>query len=116
VACTGFYRANRHVQLSRDMLIIKTPQEIRSVAFAFDDQPVPAHRPLSSAEKAIQAIAFTGEEFAKLPRSHKVRIEAVTAHGTVRHELDLRGLAGALENINAGCPATDVPVRRRPRS
>lgn len=113
VACTGFYRANRHVQLSKDTLIIQTPEEVRAVAFGFDDQPVGAQRPLSAGEKDLKAIAFEGEEFKSLARSGKVRVEVETPQGTMRHELDLRGLAGALQNIEQGCPVpADKPVRR----
>jgi hypothetical protein len=119
VACTGFYRANRHVQLSKDMLIIQTPDEVKGVAFGFDDQPMGLQRPLSAGEKDLKGIAFTGEDFAKLPKSRKVRIDVETAQGTMRSELELNGLAGALENINAGCPVpspAQKPVRHRHRS
>ena len=113
VACTGFYRANRRVQLSKDALIIEMPEEVKAVAFGFDDQPVGAQRPLSAGEKDLKAIALEGEDFKSLARSRKVRLEVVTPQGTMRHELDLRGLPGALENIEQGCPVpADGPVRR----
>jgi hypothetical protein len=120
VACTGFYRANRHVQLSKDMLIVRTSEDVKSVAFGFDDGAMGAQRPLSDSEKDLKAIAFTGDDFAKLANAHKVRIAAVTPQGTMRHELQLDGLAGALENIDKGCPVPaekhDKPRRRRFRS
>jgi hypothetical protein len=116
VACTGFYRANRHVQLSKDMLVIKTVEEVTKVAVGFDDEPMSAPRPLSTAEKDLKAIAFTGEDFTKLARSRKLRIEVETPQGTMRHELDLTGLAGALDNIDKGCPVpADAPAPRRKR-
>lgn len=119
VACTGFYRANRQVQLSGDTLIIKTQEEVKSVALGFDNQPPGAQRPLSAGERELKAIAFTGEDFTRLVNSRKVRIDAVTPHGTMRHELELAGIAGALDNIAKGCPLPDDhtrPVRGRPRS
>ena len=109
VACTGFYRANRHVQLSKDTLIIKTIEEVNSVAFGFDDHVPGAQRALSTGEKELKAIAFTGDDFRKLAGSYKVRIDAATAQGTIRHELELTGLAGALENIEKGCPVPAAP-------
>lgn len=113
VACTGFYRADRHVQLSKDTLIVQTTEEVKAVALGFDDQPVGAQRPLSAGEKDLKAIALEGEDFKSLARSRKVRMEVVTPQGTMRHELDLRGLAGVLENIEQGCPVpADKPVRR----
>lgn len=116
VACTGFYRADRHVRLSKDTLVVKMPDEVKAVAFGFDDQPVGAPRPLSDGEKELQAITFTGDEFARLAQSRKVRIDEVTSQGTMRHELDLRGLAGALENIGNGCPVPqDKPQHQRRR-
>ena len=117
VSCTGFYRANRHVQLSKDMLVIQTGDEVKGVAFGFDDQPMGAQRPPSTGEKDAKSVAFTGEDFAKLAKSRKVRIEEATPQGTMRHELELNGLAGALENINAGCPLPPQrPVRGKHRS
>ena len=120
VACTGFYRANRHVQLSKDMLVIKTPEEVKTVAFGFDDQPMGAQRPLTAGEKELKAIALTGEDFAKLAQSRKVRIEVETGQGTMRHELELNGIVGALDNIDKGCPvpadAPATPKHRRLRS
>jgi hypothetical protein len=120
VACTGFYRANRQVQLSKDMLIVQTtPLDVTGVAFGFDDQPVGASRPLSAGEQEIKAIAFSGDDFVKLAHSSKVRIEVETPQGTLRHELQLDGLAGALDNIEKGCPvpanAPAAPNRRRLR-
>ncbi|HTH79513.1 MAG TPA: hypothetical protein VL593_11075 [Ramlibacter sp.] len=36
--------------------------------------------------------------------------------GTMRHELELKGLAGALDNIDKGCPApADPPQQKRRR-
>jgi hypothetical protein len=115
VACTGFYRANRRVQLSKDTLIIKTPEEVTGVAFGFDDQPMDASRALSAGENDLKAIAITGEDFAKLARSRKLRIEVGTPQGTMRHELELNGLAGALENIEQGCPVPAEPIQPKRR-
>lgn len=112
VACTGFYRANRNVQLGRDMLVIKAPAvEVEGVAFAFDGESMPARRPPSAGEKDIPGVAFTGADFARLARAQKVRIELGTPQGTMQHDLELAGLAGALDNINAGCP---VPAEKAP--
>jgi hypothetical protein len=121
VACTGFYSANRRVQLSKDMLVIQTPDDVKSVAFGVDDQPMGSQRALSADEKDLKGIAFTGEDFAKLAKGRKLRIDVATAQGTMRHEFELNGLAGALENINAGCPVpkpapAQKPVRRKHRS
>ena len=116
VVCTGFYRANRHVQLTKDMLVIQTPEEVRDVSFAFDDHAAGAPRPLSAGEKDLKAVAFTGDDFARLAKSHTVRIDATNAQGVVRHDLELNGLPGALENINAGCPVQALPKRGRHRS
>jgi hypothetical protein len=121
VACTGFYTANRRVQLSKDMLVVQTPEDVKSVAYGVDDQPMGTHRALSADEKDLKGIAFTGDDVAKLAKGRKLRIDVATAQGTMRNELDLNGLAGALENINAGCPVpkpatAQKPVRRKHRS
>jgi hypothetical protein len=121
VACTGFYRANRRVQLSRDALVIETGEDVKSVAFGLDDQPMGAQRPLTAGESDLKAVAFSGEDFVRLAGSRKVRVEMVTPQGTLRNELSLDGLAGALDNIGKGCPvppdkAKPKPKRRRLRS
>ena len=115
VACTGFYRANQRVQLSKDMLVLKSNDDIDSVAFGYDDQPMGPTRPLSAGEKDVKGIVFTGDDFAKLASSRKLRIDAITAQGTVHHELELNGLPAALANINAGCPVP-APVKTKARS
>lgn len=114
VACTGFYRANARVQLSKDTLAIKVPVEVRSVAFGFDGAPLPAARPLSAAERQVGAIALMGDDFARLARSRQLTIEVATAAGLQRHVLQLHGLAGALANIHAGCPSDGKRRLRRP--
>jgi hypothetical protein len=111
VACTGFYRASRRVQLSKDMLAIKTAEDVNSVAVGFDDGPLGAARPLTPGEKDLKAIAFTGDDFAKLSHSNKLRIEVETPQGVMRHEFELNGLAGALDNIDKGCPVPADPPK-----
>jgi hypothetical protein len=117
IACTGFYRANGHVQLSKDTLIIKTPEEAKGVAFGFDDRAPGPQRPLSAGERELKAIAFSGDDFKALTSSKKVRIDVETPQGIMRHELELNGLAAALDNIDKGCPVPDAPktqpARRR---
>jgi hypothetical protein len=116
VACTGFYRANRRVQLSKDMLVVKTAEEVKSVAFGFDDAPLGAPRPLTAGENDLKAIAFMGDDFTKLAHSKKLRIEVQTAQGVMRHELELNGFAGALDDIDKGCPVpADPPQAKRRR-
>jgi hypothetical protein len=116
VVCTGFYSANPRVQLTKDTLVIETADDVKGVAFTFDDQAAGAPRPLSANEKDLKAVAFTGEDFAKLSKSYKVRIDSTTAQGVMRHEFDLNGLAGALENIKVGCPVQALPKRGKRRS
>jgi hypothetical protein len=116
VTCTGFYRAHPHVQLAKDTLVIQMEDEVKGVSFGFDDQPMGPLRPLSASESDLKGIAFSGDDFARLATSRKVRIDAVTAQGTVHHELELEGLPAALENINAGCPVPAPPQRGKPRS
>jgi len=109
IACTGFYRANRHVQLSKDTLIIQTPEDVTGVAFGYDGQAPGALRPLTTGEKELKAIAFSGDDFNALAKSRKVRIDVQTAQGVMRHELELNGLAAALDNIDKGCPVPAAP-------
>jgi hypothetical protein len=115
VACTGFYRANRRVQLSKDMLVVKTAEDVKSVALGFDDAPFGSPRPLTASEHDLKAIAFAGDDFAKLSHSNQLRIEVETPQGVMRHELELNGLAGALDNIDKGCPVPADPPKPVPK-
>lgn len=113
VACTGFYRGHRGVQLGKDMLVIKSPVGLKSVALGFDAAPLRPARPLRPAEEQRNAVVLAGEEFAQLKKSTRLRIEAVTDQGSGSQELDLQGFAEALKNIEAGCPLPQERQRRQ---
>jgi hypothetical protein len=116
VQCTGHYRANSHVQLTKDRLVLQTPEEVSGVSFAFDGQEPSAIRPISASEKELKSVVFTGEEFATLVKSRKLRVDTATAQGVMRHDLELDGLPAALENIHAGCPVQSAPSKGKPRA
>jgi hypothetical protein len=113
VACTGFYRGHRGVQLSKDMLIIKSPVALKSVALGFDAAPMRPARPMQSVEEQMGAVVIAGDDFAQLKKSTRLRIDAVTDQGTGSHELDLQGLAETVKNIESGCPLPGEPLRRQ---
>ena len=65
---------------------------------------LPAPRDLTKAEQEVGAFALTGTDFARLRTGRKLRIGVTTAAGTRTLVLELAGLAGALDVIDAGCP------------
>ena len=111
VGCTGFYRAHRGVQLSKDALILKSPVALNSVGLLLDGAPLRRPGPPSKTEDSLGAVVLTGAEFEALAKASTLTLELVTAQGPQRVVVTLRGFAAALENIHAGCPVPDRPLR-----
>ena len=112
VACTGFYKSYRGIQLTQDSLIVKVADDMQSIAIGLGDRLRPA-RPPEEIEKELRAVVFRGDTFDQLRRAKRLKIEVLTAKGTSLHDLTLQGMRGALENIAAGCPAPDEPLRKK---
>jgi hypothetical protein len=108
VACTGFYKDRRGIQLSEDTLIVRVPDDIQSVAVGYGDKMRPA-RPPEDIEKEMRAIVFRGADFDRLRRTKIIKLEISTARGQIQHELNVQGINAALLNIASGCP---VPADR----
>lgn len=108
VACTGFYKDRRGIQLSEDTLIVKVPDGIETVAIGYGDKMRPA-RPPEDIEREMRAVVFRGADFDRLKRTRIIKLEISTARGQLRHELNVQGINAALLNIASGCP---VPAER----
>jgi hypothetical protein len=112
VACTGFYKSYRGIQLTQDTLIVKVTDDMQSVAIGFGDK-MRAPRPPEDIEKEMRAVVFKGASFDQLRRAKRLKLEVLTTKGSSLHDLKLQGLNGALENIAAGCPEPDQPLRKK---
>ena len=105
VTCTGMYRINRNVQVNKDGLVFRTPVHINTISLGYDDQAMGAARAPTAAEREAGAVTIAGSDFAQLTKRGRLKIDVVTNDGAkTRHDLDLQGLAGAVKNIEAGCP------------
>lgn len=111
VGCTGFYRAHRGIQLSKDALILKSPVALNAVGLLLDGAALRKPGPLSKTEESMGAVVLTGAEFGALAKASTLTLELGTAEGPQRVVVPLRGFAAALENIHAGCPVPDRPLR-----
>lgn len=112
--CTGFHMGHAGLQLSKDSLIIRTPGDLQSIGLRYGDEPAPAARPPSAAEKQIGAVMIAGPEFEKLRRSQTLGLDIQTSQEHAKHMLKLNGIEGVLKNIEAGCP-TPKAVERADR-
>ena len=108
VACTGFYKAHRGIQLSEDSLIVRVPDDVQDITIGYGDKMRPA-RPPEDIEKELRAVVFRGADFDRLRRTRIIKLEISTARGQIRHELNVQGINAALLNIASGCP---VPAER----
>ena len=106
VACTAFLKGHPAMQLSKDMMIFKVPKQARvgSVAIAFDREVLRGPRELTQAEQDAGAIVLAGGDFERLTRARVLRLVVHGGEGTRNLRLDLTGIVGALEVVNA-CPA-----------
>ena len=112
VTCTAFYRAHREVQLSQDELIVKLPKAVDRVAVGYDGAPAPP-RALDAAEQQMGAVVIRGAQFERLRQSRQLRFDVFGAEGKTSHDLQLAGIAQALDNIAAGCPEPPEGLRVR---
>jgi hypothetical protein len=114
VACTGFYKAHRGIQLSEDSLIVRIPDDMQEITIGYGDKMRPP-RPPEDIEKDLRAVVFRGADFDRLRRTRTVKLEIATAKGTVRHEMNVQGINAALLNIASGCPVPAERVMAQPQ-
>ncbi|MBC5764927.1 hypothetical protein [Ramlibacter albus] len=101
VACTGFYRHNPRVQLSRDTFIVKLPKEahVRSVALGFGRGELRPPRPLTSAEQSLGAVVLEGADFEQMVKSRMLFVLMEHGDGKKPLRFDLRTIEPALAAI-----------------
>jgi len=109
-ACTGFYKAHRGIQLSPDALILKFDGHLQQVTVSFNDKPGQP-RALRDVEQQMNAVVFSGPDFEQLKKSRKATVDVETDRGHNSQQMALKGINDALENIAAGCPVPDEPLR-----
>lgn len=103
--CTGIYKNNYGIQLTKDTLYISVPGGIQSVTLRFGDEPAQPFRLATEMEKKVGVIILTGSVFQKLQSVSRLRYQSSTLVDSVKSgDLDLTGLATALNSIKSGCP------------
>src|SRR5205823_5307074 len=114
VACTGFYKDHRGIQLSKDSLILKFDGELQQVTIALNGKAGTARAP-QDIEQQVHAVVLTGPDFERLNSLKKITVEVETDKGRHTQNMTLAGMKDALENMALGCPVPDesvVPARR----
>jgi hypothetical protein len=105
VTCTGIYKENNGVQLTKDSLYVSVKGGLESVTLRFDDKPAQSMRLAEKMEKEVRAIIITGTDFSELSESSRLRIQALTlVRGVVNEDFNLTGIKDALESIRTSCP------------
>jgi hypothetical protein len=111
VSCTGLYKTNNGIQLSRSEMYVSVKGGIQLITLRFDDSPAESSRLPEKMEKDVRAIIIDGADFNKLQESKRLRVQTLTlVSGIVSEDLDLTGLQEALASIKADCPVQAAPV------
>lgn len=105
VNCTGIYKENNGIQMTKDKLFVSVKGGIQSVTLRFGDKPARPLRLPEEMEKKIGSIIISGSDFSELVESNRLRVEAATlVRGIANEDLDLSGIKDALESIKGDCP------------
>ncbi len=105
VTCTGIYKKDYAKQLVADRLFVSVRGGISSVTLRFDDEPAQSLRLATDTEKNINSVIINDAHFDALIRSSRLRMQVLTLVSGVQNiDLDLKGIADAVENIRADCP------------
>lgn len=105
VNCTGIYKENYGIQLTKDTLYVSVRGGLRSVTLRFGEKPARPLRLAEDMEKRVDSIIISGTDFAELLEGDRLRIQASTlVSGIATEDLDISGINSALENISNGCP------------
>lgn len=111
VNCTGIYKENYNIQLSKDALYVTVGIGIKGVTLRFNDKPALPYRLADEKEKFARTIIISGGEFSELIESDRLRLEALTLMPSiVSEDLDLKGIKDALNSIGNGCPVDSASI------
>lgn len=104
-SCTGIYKGDRSIQLTREALYISVQGGIESITLRFGEQAAERLRLPTDIEKKVRAVSISGNSFQKLLGSDRLRVQVLTlVRGIATFDLDLSGIDAAVENIQNGCP------------
>jgi hypothetical protein len=102
-SCTGIYNNNFRIQLTEKELYIVVRGSLQAYKFRFDDRP-PSNMILADdMEKRLNTIIIRAN-FKKALGSNRLRVSASTYSSSEDFDIDLTGMADAVETIKDGCP------------
>ncbi|MFM7341234.1 MAG: hypothetical protein ACKO3Q_00890 [Betaproteobacteria bacterium] len=105
VSCTGIYKSNYGIQLSRDSLFIRVPGGLQSVTLRFGENPPLPMRMPQKLEKDVGSLILEGTELAQAVDTQRLRVQVLTlVRGVFTEDLDTTGLQAAAQHIREGCP------------
>lgn len=106
-SCTGIYNNNLRIQLTERELFISVRGSLRAYKFRFDDRPASNLILADDMEKRLDTIIIRAN-FKKALGSSRLRVNASTYSSSKDYDLDLTGIADAVENIKSGCPGEPI--------
>lgn len=105
VSCTGIYKDDRSIRLTRDALHITVQGGIESITLRFGEEPPEKARLASDTERRTRAISIAEKDFSRLLDYPRLRVQVITlVRGTANFDIDLAGVDGAVQNILDDCP------------
>ena len=105
IKCTGVYKGNYGIQLSKEALFIQVRGGIETVAIRFGDNPPQATRLPTAMEKKIGLVILKNSDYDQVVGGERLRVQVYTTLRDVQeNDLDLTGIKEAWESIASECP------------
>lgn len=107
ISCTGIYKSDYAVQLTKDRLHLSVPDGVRGITLRFGDEPARSTRLPDRMEERLSIVTLAADEFSDLLRTNRLRVRVLTLlSGLEDFDLDVRGIQAAVDNIQSGCELT----------
>lgn len=115
--CVAIYKDDYGTQLTADTLYIHISGGPESYRFRFDDDPAGSMALTTPIDKKLDSIQVNGDNFRRLLAAHRLRYSTVTMIGNgVDGDLDVTGVAEAVQNISGGCAGNPLSGGIAPKS
>jgi hypothetical protein len=113
--CTAIYKGDYGIQLTDHALFIHINGGPQGFRLRFDDDPAGPLKLATDIQKKIDVIEVDGSNFTRLLDAHRLRYDVTTIIGSGQEgDLDVTGVAEAVQNISNGCPGEAVEAAATP--
>lgn len=113
--CTAIYKDDYGVQLTDHALFLHVRGGPEAFRLRFDDDPAGSLKIATDIQKKIDVIEVEGADFTRLLAAHRLRYDVTAIIGPgPEGDLDVTGIAEAVQNISNGCPGEPVGAAATP--